>query len=88
MIILKRAACPTTAIVPGLIVARGTGPDALLSGLWTRCRTRKPFHCAITGHYCGKGTEAYRPLGNGVNRSWRIEAKTADKLLAKERAGA
>jgi len=37
---------------------------------WSVCRTRKDQKCADCGEYIPKGSDAFRPVGNGMGR-WR-----------------
>jgi len=37
---------------------------------WALCKTRKDQKCADCGEYIPKGSDAFRPVGNGMGR-WR-----------------
>ena len=63
----------------GLIGIR-SGPE-WDGGLWTSCITRKPFECVMTGKTYPKGTKAFRPIGNGMNRMKRLAFASFERAL-------
>jgi hypothetical protein len=40
--------------------------------LWDRCRTRKTHECQVCHEWSGVGSQMYRPITNGYNRTHRI----------------
>jgi len=40
--------------------------------LWTKAKLRKNTHCGVCDDPLGKGTHAYRPLGNHLLRMERL----------------
>lgn len=62
---------------PGLLNV--THSDNWDGGLWAICKTRKPFECIMTGVKYPAGADAYRPLGNGMNRMKRLAADSVEK---------
>lgn len=49
-----------------------TGSPKLQEGLWVLCRVRKATKCAATGADILPKQEAWRPLGNGLQRAQRL----------------
>lgn len=49
--------------------------------IWSKCVLRKPMTCRITGETMPKGTVAYRPTTNGLNRMHRMKASELEKYL-------
>ena len=50
------------------------------NGLWSKCKTRKPFQCQIGFLDFPKGTMAYRPFGNGRYRMHRIAVQSIERV--------
>lgn len=46
---------------------------------WCRVKLRGECRCALTGRVMPKGTAAYSPLGNRMNRHERVAADEVDK---------
>lgn len=49
--------------------------------LWSLAYLRKPAVCVLTSRLLLKGTKAYRPIGNTLNRMDRASAEVVDRRL-------
>lgn len=51
--------------------------------IWSECILIKPMKCVISGEMIPKGSKAYRPTTNGLNRGHRMSSTQLNFYLTK-----